>query len=259
MDVFAIEKKINIIYNYKTYRKQGDELSVKKVVGIAPLWDDRLKTMWCSTDYVKAIEACGASALIIPITTDIDAAVRVLSMCDGFFVTGGQDVNPACYGEDRLPQCGANAPLRDMMEPSLFRYAKEHDMPTMCVCRGIQSMNVSLGGTLYQDLPTQNPSDIKHRMAVPFDRFEHDVEFPEDSPLFKILEKNTIKVNSTHHQAVKRVADNMKPAAFAPDGVIEAIYYPEKKFFLGLQWHPEMLYTKDPDSKKIYQAFVDAL
>lgn len=232
---------------------------MKKIVGVTPLWDDQLQSVWMLSDYTKALEACGLVPVILPLTADPEAARRALDCCDGLLITGGQDVDPACYGEAVLPQCGALAPIRDALETTLVREAAARDLPTFGICRGVQIMNTALGGTLWQDLPTQAPSDIVHRQERPYDRPAHPVSVMEGTPLAAILGPGVHQVNSLHHQAIHRVAEPLEIVAVATDGIVEAVCLPGKRFFLGVQWHPEFLFDTDADSRRLFEAFAAAL
>ena len=232
---------------------------MKKIVGVTPLWDEQLQSVWMLSDYTKALEACGLVPVILPLTADPEAARRALDCCDGLLITGGQDVDPARYGEAVLPQCGPLAPVRDALETVLVREAAARDLPTFGICRGAQIMNTALGGTLWQDLPSQAPSDIVHRQERPYDRPVHPVFVAEGTPLAAILGPGRHGVNSLHHQAIRRVAEPLEIAAEAPDGIVEAVYLPGKRFFLGVQWHPEFLFPTDADSRRLFEAFAAAL
>ena len=144
------------------------------------------------------------------------------------------------------------------MERLLLDAALERDMPVLGICRGLQFFNAALGGTLYQDLPTQHPSGVEHEMKPPFDRSEHEVEVLENTPLYDILGKKTFGVNSRHHQAIKELAPSLKPMAVSPDGLIEAVWMPGKRFFLAVQWHPEHYFQKNEGSLSLFQALVKA-
>lgn len=232
---------------------------MKKIVGVTPLWDEQLQSVWMLSAYTEALEACGLVPVILPLTADPEAARRALDCCDGLLITGGQDVGPACYGETALPQCGPLAPVRDALETVLVQEAAARDLPTFGICRGAQIMNAALGGTLWQDLPSQAPSDLVHRQERPYDRPVHPVFVAEGTPLAAILGPGSHSVNSLHHQAIRRVAEPLEIAAVAPDGIVEAVYLPGKRFFLGVQWHPEFLFPTDADSRRLFEAFAAAL
>lgn len=229
-----------------------------KVIGLIPLWDDDKDSLWMLPGYMKSIEACGALPLMLPLTRDPALLDRAFDLCDGLLITGGHDVDPAVYGQPVLPVCGDLCPTRDRMEAYLLDKALQKDIPVLGICRGIQIMNSCLGGTLYQDLPTQHPSGVNHHMAAPYDRPEHPVTVLPGTLLHGILGKTEYGVNSCHHQGVDQAAPGVLISALADDGLTEAIELPGKKFVLGVQWHPEFSYRKDPDAMKIIAAFVKA-
>ena len=144
------------------------------------------------------------------------------------------------------------------MESKLLRLLWDADKPVFGICRGLQILNAHLGGTLYQDLITEHPSDVNHRMAAPYDRAEHPVTLLKDALLYSLLCADSIGVNSCHHQAIKALAPRLSPMAVAPDGLIEAVRAPEKRFLWAVQWHPEFFYKKDENSRKLFAAFVNA-
>ena len=142
------------------------------------------------------------------------------------------------------------------MERLVLEDAMKKDKPILGICRGIQMINALLGGTLYQDLPTQHPSDIDHHQTPPYDVPVHDVIIKKDSPLYECLGSDRISVNSYHHQAVKDVAPCLEVMAESEDGIVEALYKPSYSFLWAVQWHPEFSYKKDGNSRKIFKAFV---
>lgn len=140
----------------------------------------------------------------------------------------------------------------------LLRRALEQDKPVLGICRGLQFLNAALGGTLYQDLPTEHPSEIGHSMKPPYDRTAHTVHMWTLTPLAALLEKTELGVNSCHHQAIKTLAPDLVEMARSEDDLIEAVYLPGKTFVWGVQWHPEMSLHADADSRKIFEVFVRA-
>lgn len=181
---------------------------------------------------------------------------QLLDEVQGILLTGGHDVDPKIYGEEPIPKCGAACVERDSMEKELLDQALERDMPVLGICRGIQFMNAYLGGTLYQDLPTQFDSKVEHHMSPPYDVPVHSVSVLEDSALYKLLNTDKLAVNSYHHQAIKDKADRLKVMALSEDGLIEAVEMPDKRFVWAVQWHPEFNYLKDENSRKIFEEFV---
>lgn len=231
---------------------------MRKVIGVVPLWDEKKDSCWMLPGYMQGLEACGALPLVLPLTTDEGVLADALRLCDGLLLTGGHDIDPALYGQAPLPQCGVLCPARDKMEVYLLRAALAADKPVLGICRGIQLLNAVLGGTLYQDLPTQHPSDVTHVMTPPYDRAVHTVEILPGTLLADLFGAGALAVNSYHHQAVDKAAPGLQVMAQAPDGLVEAVRLPGKAFVVAVQWHPEFSYKNDACSKALLQAFVDA-
>ena len=231
---------------------------MKKVIGLIPLYDEEKESYWMLPGYMKVVERCCALPVMLPLTEDTEELEQCLGMCDGLLLTGGHDVDPAVYGEEAIPECGQCCHARDVMEAYLLKRAVEKDLPVFGICRGIQFMNASLGGTLYQDLDTQHPSETEHHMTPPYDREVHKITVKEGSLLAGMIGAGEHSVNSYHHQAVKELAPGAEAMAYSEDGLIEAICIPDKKFIVGVQWHPEFAFEKDPECLKLVQAFVDA-
>lgn len=228
---------------------------MKKTIGILPLWDEEKESLWMLPGYLEAIKEAGGLPLIFPFLEEEEDIRALCGKCDGFLFTGGQDVSPELYGQlplDNVETC----PMRDRMETVVLAYALEHNQAILGICRGIQLINAAMGGSLYQDLPTQYPSDVEHRMFAPYDRSCHKVTLAPKTPLAELLQREEIGVNSCHHQAVKELAPGLQPMAVAEDGLIEAVYMPEKKFLWAMQWHPEFSYRTDENSRKIFEAFI---
>ena len=231
---------------------------MKKIIGLIPLYDDEKDSYWMLPGYMKGLEECGAVPIMLPLTTSRQELEACMELCDGLLMTGGHDVNPAMYGESKHSTCGISSDTRDKMEEILFHMALGVDKPVLGICRGIQLMNVLMGGSLYQDLPTEHKSQVEHHMSAPYDREAHKVEILEGNLLTSIYGAGMHGVNSYHHQAIKELAPNVVPMAVSEDGLVEAICVPDKKFVVGVQWHPEFSYQSDERCRKILQAFVDA-
>ena len=178
--------------------------------------------------------------------------------CDGFVLTGGQDISPRLYGQEPSARCGLTLPLRDDMDAYVLKGAVQRDKAVLGICRGHQLMNAAYGGTLYQDIPAECPSEVDHRMQPPYDGCAHMVRLETESPLARLLESEELAVNSCHHQAIRELAAPFRAMAVAPDGLIEAIYMPEKRFVWGVQWHPEFSYQVNQGSRKIFAAFLES-
>lgn len=230
----------------------------KPLIGVVPLMDYDKDSYWMLPGYMKGIEEAGGIPLMLPLTDDCSAIEQLAELCDGFLLTGGHDVSPELYGEKILKECGEICPERDIMEKHLLELALDADKAVLGICRGIQFINAVLGGSLYQDLPTQHESSTKHVQKPPYDVPVHKVNVCEKSPLYELLGKEKLDVNSYHHQAVKELSPELEAMAYSEDGLVEAVCMPEKNFIWAVQWHPEFSYKVNEDSKKIFSAFVSA-
>jgi len=231
---------------------------MRPVIGLIPLYDDEKESYWMLPGYMKVLEKCGALPIMLPLTDDKSELSQLFRMCDGLLLTGGHDVGTDVYGEEKKSTCGEPCKLRDEMESFLLDRALEFDIPVFGICRGIQFMNAHLGGTLYQDLETEYTCKVEHHMEAPYDRAAHQVDVYEDTILADIIGAGKHEVNSYHHQAVKELSPLVETMAVSEDGLVEAIAVKDKKFAIGLQWHPEFSYENNEESIKLVQAFVDA-
>jgi putative glutamine amidotransferase len=228
------------------------------IIGVVPLWDEDKNSLWMIPGYMDGIITSGGLPVMLPLTADPGVLLPLADACDGFLFTGGQDVDPTLYGEAPLPECGKPCPLRDAMEKLLLEHAVlGQDKPGFGICRGIQFINAVLGGSLYQDLPSQHGSAVNHHQSPPYDRPVHRVTILPDTPLHGLLGADELRVNSYHHQAVRALAPSLRPAAISEDGLIEAVFLPDRTYALAVQWHPELA-PEDPYSKKLFDAFVQA-
>lgn len=191
---------------------------------------------------------------MLPFVQEDEDIKELLSVCDGFLFTGGQDVDPGLYGEkpisDRVVPCRE----RDALKKKILAGAISRDKPVLGICRGIQFLNAAL----WQDLPTERPGRVNHHMEKPFERPAHLVHILERTPLCALLGTQVLAVNSIHHQAVRDLAEGLSVMAVSEDGLIEALYRKESRFFWGIQWHPEYLFRTDEASRKIFSAFAAA-
>lgn len=231
---------------------------MKPIIGVMPLWDDKKDSIWMLPGYMDGICQAGGIPVIFPLIAEEEELNQLMNMCNGFLLTGGHDVSPEVYGEKIMDGVVEVCTKRDEMEAIVLKNALNADKPILGICRGIQFINAALGGTLYQDLPTQHPSDTEHHQKPPYELPAHDVRIMKDSPLYECLKADRISVNSCHHQGVKEIAQGLKVMAVAEDGLVEAVYRPEKRFVWALQWHPEFSWKVDNGSRKIFGAFVDA-
>jgi putative glutamine amidotransferase len=231
----------------------------KPLIGISPLWDEERDSLWMLPGYMEGITQAGGIPLVLPLTTDAETLERLSRLCAGFLFTGGQDIAPARYGAEVSPLCGRTCEKRDAMEAALFSLAvMEQNKPALGICRGIQFFNVQLGGTLYQDIPTELPhSSLCHQQRPPYTQPAHQVRIHPGSPLHRLVGTELLSVNSSHHQGIARLAPDLTPMAEAEDGLVEAVYMQSKAFVWAVQWHPEMSLSGE-SSGKIFAAFLRA-
>ncbi len=227
----------------------------KPIIGVTPLFDTKKESIWMLPGYTEVLSECGACPVILPF--DRYSIDDMLDICDGFLFTGGHDVNPSLYFEDKLDVCGEIYNEEDELEKALFEKIYRNDIPLFGICRGIQLINVLLGGRLYQDIGAQIKSDINHTMKPPYDRQSHNVKIYRDTPLYKVMKTEEAGVNSYHHQGIKVLSDKLMPMAEAEDGIIEAVYCPDKKYIQAVQWHPELSWRKDRTQLDIMRDFVE--
>lgn len=208
--------------------------------------------------YVKAVMQAGGIPVLLPNNTDLSCVEELAAGLDGFLLSGGGDVDPALFGERATARLGAVTPRRDDFELALARYVlNETDKPVLGICRGIQVMNVAMGGTLYIDLP--DDGKLCHSLTMyPRNIRTHDVKVMSETRMEEIMEGYTGRVNSFHHQALRDVADCfLVSAVSADDDVVEAVELPGERFAVGVQWHPEEL-TDFREARKLFQRFVEA-
>jgi len=212
--------------------------------------------------YINAVALAGGAPLLIPLFTDEIALRAIYRMLDGLLLSGGVDIDPSRYGQTPHEKLGAVDALRDEVELTLTRWAVEEDKPVFAICRGIQVLNVALGGTLYQDIPSQIESALQHpyQPGKARDFLAHSVELVPHTLLADMLSlsENSVAVNSMHHQSLWDVAPGCIVTARAPDGVIEGIECPQHRFVVGVQWHPEEMVDGYPIMHGLFRSFVEA-
>jgi putative glutamine amidotransferase len=212
--------------------------------------------------YVDAIVHAGGAPLIIPIVNNESVLRRLYEQCDGVLFSGGNDLDPRNYGSDPAPETYNVSPDRDKQELQLLKWALADDKPILGICRGMQLINVGLGGTLCQDVVTKLPGAGNHELSMAQKDFKyvaHTLRIDEDSRLAQILGTDRIDTNALHHQAVQTLGKGLVATAHADDGVIEAIELPGKRFAIGVQSHPEGLESEtEPRWRALFKAFVDS-
>jgi len=210
--------------------------------------------------YTDAILAAGLIPLVVPPMSEKGAAA-ILDSVRGLVLTGGEDVDPAHFGAKRHPATGPANDLRDSIELALAKEAAARRMPTLAICRGVQVLNVALGGTLVQDIPSELKSRIEHDAESERSSRVHEVSIDSESRLAGIVGSRQITTNSFHHQAVDHLASGLCTVAKSPDGVVEAVECADRAWWaVGVQWHPEEL-TGTPEDwdRKLFAAFANAV
>jgi putative glutamine amidotransferase len=209
-------------------------------------------------DYISAIEYAGGTPIVLPIVEDQECISSFMDIMDGLLLSGGGDIDPSFFNEEPIPELGNIDPDRDRVEMLLSKAALEQDLPVLAICRGIQVLNVAAGGTLYQDISQHSKEILKHRQSAPGWHASHTIQIEPGSLVYDIFGKQTGRVNSFHHQAVRDIADGFYVSARSLDGIIEAIESKEHRFMLGVQFHPEMMFQHHPEAANIFAAFVKA-
>ena len=209
-----------------------------------------------SKPYLDAVRRAGGVPVVIAADGSAEYLAQVVTHLDGVLLTGGEDIDPEYFGEQALPELGAVDDVRDDVELAVLRLAANRNIPVFGICRGCQVINVGLGGTLYQDFPSQRGQQVTHQ-RVDGVRSRHLVNIDKDNILFKILGKSEIEVNSSHHQSVRDVAPGLKVGAYSPDSIVESVdMYPVKRI-LGVQWHPEGFNGENEDMNSLLEFFVN--
>ena len=228
------------------------------LIGLSASINDKGYSMVSAT-YINSIVKAGGTPVILPAVTDGQTLRSAVAQLDGLILVGGADVNPLWYGENPIQPLGGVDPQRDLYELKLIKLASDRNIPILGICRGCQLLNVAFGGTLYQDIPSQRRDNhIKHQQTLPSHYGSHVAYLKPGSPLVEILGKDTLAINSFHHQAVKDLAPGFEAIALAPDSVIEAITAYPNRSILGVQWHPEALTNEgDTTMLKIFTHLVE--
>lgn len=212
--------------------------------------------------YVEAVVQAGAVPWPVPTLPDAAFLEAIYGRLDGLLLTGGSDIRPAQYGGALHPRVDRGDAPRDDAERLLASWARRDALPLLGICRGMQMLNVSRGGTLVPDLPTAERGVLKHDYLVlarhPRDLRAHPVDVVPGTRLAGFLDTGTVAVNSLHHQAVDGVGEGLVVCATAPDGVVEGVEDPSLPFCVGVQWHPEELVARDPAMGRLFRALVSA-
>ena len=216
-------------------------------------------TFFLPERYCRALEHAGGVPVILSPTGSRAVAARALDRLDGLLISGGNfDIHPRLYGERPIKELGQIKAERTRFELILALVALKRDLPLLGICGGAQAINVALGGTLYQDIATQLNEAIEHQQSKKKHIGGHHIEIRSGTRLAKIVRRPFLEVNTTHHQAVKRLGTGLVINATAEDGLVEGIESSLHSFVLGVQWHPEALAPASLHQRKIFSAFVEA-
>ncbi len=239
---------------------------MRPIIGITPDFTDGVRkdsrsqsepTYFLRARYVDAIKDLGGIPFVLPITDDPKLQADLLRRIDGLLITGsGPDLDPRLYGEHRKARFKIMSRQRSAFELDLAKKAMKLDRPILGICGGLQLLNVAMGGSLIQDIASQVPGALTHRQETAATRVSHPVRITRGTRLHQILRTEGLKVNSSHHQALKKTAPGWVVNAVSPDGIIEGLESPRHRFAIGVQWHPEFLYRKDEASRRLFRAFL---
>jgi len=234
---------------------------VKPLIGItmsrieAGRYQNRPELAVVPQAYIDSVAAAGGTPLLLPNVPGIVS--EVMPLLAGLILIGGPDVTPSVYTRESVhPKTYGLHPIREQVEFGLVQAALEHEVPILGICRGIQVLNVVLGGTLIQDIPDQWPGALRHDTDHS-EAIRHQVTIEPASRLAQIVGGTAIDTNSYHHQAIKEVAPGLIITARAPDGVIEAIEGRDRPFVVGVQWHPELLAAEEATHAALFRALVE--
>jgi len=217
--------------------------------------------------YMEALSDAGGLPLCLPLTTDPGWIADAVKRADGVLITGGDDIDPHIYWrevpEELIKTCYCAEPDRDTMELQVIEEVLRQRCPLLAICRGHQLVNVALGGTLYVDLPTQHPGPIDHCQLEKRCEVAHRISVVLPSNFARIVGRPSLEVNTTHHQAISRLAAPLQAVGIAPDGIIEATEFTDAErhrlpWFQSVQFHPERLFRKHPEHGELFKAFVAA-
>lgn len=223
---------------------------MKAKIGITTQYDNYLGTTKLTPFYAQSIERSGGVPYILPISRDLDVIKQMAEDMDGILFSGGTNIDPLKYGEQVDISCGNIEFERDIFELTLCKFATQANKSILGICRGCQLIAVSAGGGLYQHIENHTQTEDRY---IP----SHSIDVVKDSLLYNIIKADKTDVNSFHHQSIKSLGQ-LKIAAKTSDDSIEAVYLPSQKFHLGIQWHPERMYSTSIHSKMLFDAFISS-
>ena len=231
---------------------------LKPIIGLTSQYEHLVgrKMIKMNNTYVNAVVDSGGVPIILPIIKSMSDVERYLDLVDGLIFTGGEDVSPIFFGEEPLKEVDTICMARDKMEIQLFLKAYEKNIPILGICRGLQVINIALGGTLYQDINVQVPNVIGHMCSYNISQGYHTISILENSIFSTIFKTDKVIVNSQHHQSIKDLGRDLKVTSTTIDGVIESIESTNDKWLLGTQFHPEVMIESDDEFMGIFNLFM---
>lgn len=237
-------------------------MSQRPLIGITMRLEMPTRRFYLGRDYASSIERCGGVPVHIALIPERGYIQAALEALDGILLPGSDtDVDPANYGEEPHPKLKTVVAEKDLTDRIVIDLAAELGLPIFGICYGMQAINVAGGGSLIQDIASQVTDPVKHDQGEPYDRLSHSIRFEAESRFGRVASRlsdnGVLRVNSSHHQAVKSVGDGLVATAWSADGVVEAIENAaEGRFVMGVQWHPEITFEGDELSRAIFEAFV---
>jgi putative glutamine amidotransferase len=232
----------------------------RPLIGITMRHELQTERFYLARFYGEALEANGCAPLHIPLIPDPEYVESIVGRLDGILLPGSDsDVDPLLYGREPHPKLGSVHTLRDETDLLLLKAVEERRLPLLAICYGIQIWNVSRGGTLTQDINSQTPNALKHEQGAPRERPSHHVKLKPESLLARMVGGESALVNSHHHQAIEEVGRDLRATAWSSDGLVEAVEDTrEDRWAVGVQWHPELGWARDPLSQAIFAGFAEA-
>jgi len=232
---------------------------MKPIIGITAFEEQVQGFHTLNTNYINAVFAAGGIPVILPTTNDQEAFDGYMDLIHGLIFSGGIDISPLYYGENPLKEIKRVSTIRDEYEFGLFEKAYKKKLPILGICRGLQLMNVYLGGSLYQDIDRQLPGSLGHCPDyITIEEEFHSISIRKETRFYEIFNQDTIYVNSYHHQGINKLGDNLQVAAVADDGLIEVVEAADDRFMIGVQFHPEALLKRKPIFLKIFEELIRA-
>ena len=227
------------------------------VTGVVRSWEGHERA-GVNGAYLRAVRGAGGAPVILSQLAGLDNAEALLDGVDGLVLTGGEDVSPSVYGVAASAKLGPVDPERDRFEIALFRESQRRSLPVLAICRGVQLVNAALGGTLWQDLPSERPGPVRHAGGGARDLRTHTISVAPGSRLASALGRHAVHVNSFHHQAIRELATDLVATAWAQDDLVEGVESEAgNSWLLGVQWHPEEMHADDAAPERgLFSAFI---